>query len=515
MRRHVLVMLAVLPAVAPPAAAAEFIPGWRSDVVWDSNVLATDTGNESDFLFRNGPTLRVREPLGNLTYDVNYQLTYDAYTRFNGINEFDQFLTGESAWRATPATSFSFSNSFAYTSSLNSIFQPVGTGVNQIAVVSPNRQRITSNSGNVGMTHRFGPLWQMSVTGDNQYYNYHDPLQSDSLATTGTMQLTRSIMPRLVLGGGARVQRQEFGDVGEIPGRGTTFYQGFGVVQYNISRTLSLVGQGGPAYAVPDQPAAISVQRAPTYLRVIPSTCKSKLPDGTPVFRPTSNDNFGGCTPTQLVNVISKVPAGTVNNVPQASSAIDVPFVGEQQTLDSSLNYFGRLSLQKDWQLWHATIAYQRSASSASGIGTSTSLDVFSGELSWRPTALWDVAFSGSYSTQAAISTGRVSDYALRTECLQLTTPLPISCGATTNLFVAPVGVPVEASLGAKLNNPYDVSSYLMELRAERRISRRLAVDASFSWFQQKNNGVAILASNETIYRVVVGFTWNFDPIPM
>ena len=515
MRRHVLVMLAVLPAVALPAAAAEYIPGWRSDVVWNSNVLATQSSNESDFSFRNGPTLRVREPLGNFTYDANYQLTYDAYTRLDGINEFDHFFTGEGAWRATPTTSFFLNDDFAYTSNLNAIFQAAGTGLNQVAVVLPRSERVTTNIGSVGMTHQFGPLWQLRVTGDNEYYNYQNPFQSDSLATSGTMQLTRSITPRFVLGGGARIERQEFGDVGEIAGRSTTFYQGFAVVQYNISPTLYFVGQGGPAYAVPDQPSAISVQRAPAYLRIIPSTCTSKLPDGTPVFRPTSGDNFGGCTPTQLFNVISNQPVGTVDNVPQASSAIDVPFVGEQQTLDSSLNYFGSLSLEKDWRLWHARIAYQRSASSASAIGTSTNLDVFSGGLTWRPTALWDVTFSGSYSKQTAISTGRVSDYALGTQCLQSASSIPISCGATTNLFVAPVGVPIEASLGAKLKNAYDISSYLMELRAARRISRRLTVDGSFSWFQQQNNGAAIVASNETIYRVVFGFTWNFDPIPL
>jgi hypothetical protein len=509
MPRHALVMLALLPGVALPAAAAEFIPSWKSDVVWNSNVLGTQTGKESDFSFRNGPVLRVREPNGEFTYDVDYRLIYEAFSRLNGINEFDHYFNGESAWRATPATSFFFDDNFAYTSSLNAIFQEVGTGVNQIAVVSPTRERITTNSGRVGMTHRLGPLWQLSVTGNNLYYNYSDPLQSDSLATSGTMQLTRSVMPRLVVGGGARIQRQDFGDVGDIPGRGTTFYQGFGVVRYSISPTLSVSGQGGPAYSVPDQPAAISVQQAAAYLRIIPSTCKLKLPDGTPVFRPTSGDSFGGCRQTQFFNAINGQPVGTVDDVPQANRAIRVPFVGEQQSLNPSLNYFGSLSLEKDWRLWRASVSYQRSASSAAGIGTSTNLDVFSGEITWRPTAFWDVTVSGSYSTQTAISTGRAPQNSVTASMLEIKNP------DGTIFATAPVGIPTNASLGAAAENAYDVSSYLMEVRAERRISRRLILDASFSWFQQQNNGAAIVASNETVYRVVVGFTWNFEPIPL
>lgn len=511
MRGQVLVALALLHGAVIPAGAAEFIPGWKSEVLWNSNVLSSGSNAESDFSFTNGPSLRVREQQGEFTYDAEYRLAYEAYTRLNGINEFDQFFSGTGGWRATANTSFFASNDFAYTSNLNAIFQQSGTGVNEVSVISPTRERITVNTARAGMTHRFGRLWQLSVTGSNDYYDYSDSLQSDSLSTSGTLQLTRSVTPRLVVGGGARVQRQEFGDVADIPGRGTTFYQGFGVVQYQISPTLSLVGQGGPAYAVPDQPSAVSVQQAAYYVPVVPSTCMAKQADGRPIFRPKTGDPFGGCAQSQFLDRANGRP---VANVPFAPPTVDVPFVGEQQSLDPSLTYFGSLSLEKDWRRWHASVSYQRSASSASGIGTSTNLDLFSGAVTWRPTPHWDVTLSGSYSTQTAISTGRIPQNALANGILLTNgeiwdprTPLP--------RIVAPVGIPINASLGANADNAYDVSSYLLEMRAERRISRRLILDGSVSWFQQKNAGAAILASNETVYRVVFGFTWNFDPIPL
>ncbi len=516
MRGHVLVALALMHGASISAGAAEFIPGWKSDVVWNSNVLSSSADEESDFSFRNGPVLRIREPKGEFTYDVDYRLTYDAYTRINGINEFDQFFSGEGDWRATPDTSFALSNNFAYTSNLNAVFEQAGAGPTEVAVISPSRERVTLNTASVGMTHRFGPLWQLSVRGDNQYYDPNAELASDSLSTSGTLQLTRSVTPLLVVGGGARIQRQEFGGVVGVEGRGTTFYQGFGVVQYSFSPTLSFVGQGGPAYAVPDQPSAISVQRAAAYVRVVPSTCTSKQSDGTPVFRPRTGDPSGGCSPTQFINVANGQPFGTVDNVPPASQAIEVPFVGEQQKLESSLNYFGSLSLEKDWRRWHASLSYQRSASSTGGVGTSTNLNTFSGALTWRPTEHWDVTLSGSYSTQTAISTGRAPQNALAPGFLQRQVQATNPDGSTSIVnLAAPVGIPINASLGAKADNAYDVSSYVVEMRAKRRISRRLALDASLNWFQQENKGAAVVASNQTVYRVIFGFTWNFDPIPL
>jgi hypothetical protein len=512
MRGQVLVALALLHGAVMPAGAAEFIPGWKSEVLWNSNVLSTGTDAESDFSFTNGPSLRVREQKGEFTYDAEYRLAYEAYTRLNGINEFDQFFSGTGGWRATANTSFFASNDFAYTSNLNAIFQQSGTGVNEVSVISPTRERITVNTARAGMTHRFGPLWQLSVTGSNDYYDYSDSLQSDSLSTSGTLQLTRSVTPRLLVGGGARIQRQEFGEVADISGRGTTFYQGFGVVQYQISPTLSLVGQGGPAYAVPDQPSAVSVQQAAAYVPVVPSTCAARQADGTPIYRPKSRDPFGGCSQS----VYFRANGQPVAFVPATGATVEVPFVGEQQSLDPSLTYFGSLSLEKDWRRWHASVSYQRSASSASGIGTSTNLDLFSGEVTWRPTPHWDVTLSGSYSTQTAISTGRIPQNALATSVKSDRFVITNPNGSTSIVDgVALVGIPINASLGANADNAYDVSSYLLEMRAERRISRRLILDGSVSWFQQKNAGAAILASNETVYRVVFGFTWNFDPIPL
>jgi hypothetical protein len=511
MPRHALVMLALLPVVALPAAAAEFIPGWDVDGVGSSNVLRTAEDPESDFSIRTGPVLRLRNPRGDLTYDLNYQLKYEDFARLNGISSFDQYFYGKGSWRATPTTTFSLTDDFAYTSSLGGLFDTIGTGANQVAIVSPRRERITINTANANLTQRIGPLWQLSFDAGNQLYDYRNPDQTDSTATTGTIQLTRGVTPRLVVGGGARFQRQDFESVGQRPGSGTSFYQAFGVVQYSLSRTWSIVAQAGPAYAVPDQPPSVGSVNVLQYQTVDPRTCLAQSPTGAGLFRPTQQDPFGGCDPSRYSRTVNgqvqflnpNLPAGATD-VTGAQTTVVVPFVGDQ-SVDASLNYFGRLSIEKAWRLWRADLAYERSASNASGFGTSTSLDVLEGTLNWTPSPLWQVNFTASYSTQSSISQPRGSEVALTY----------FNAPAGFGNFSAPIGLPVAAGLGEKFDDAIDVSTYLLALYAQRRISRRLSVDGSVSWWQQQNKGQFFAATDVQVYRVVVGFSWHFDPIPL
>ncbi|MCX5737154.1 MAG: outer membrane beta-barrel protein, partial [Proteobacteria bacterium] len=190
-------MLALLPAVALPAAAAEFIPSWDVGGVWNSNVFHTPSNEESDFSVRTGPTLRLRELQGDLTYDLNYQARYEAYARLNGISgidSVDQYLSAQGAWSVTPNTTIEASNNFAYASDINSLLESNAL----TSTVVLGLQRITTNSAEATLTQRLGPLWSLSATVGNEFIGYQDPRQSNSTATTGTLQLTRGFTPRLV-----------------------------------------------------------------------------------------------------------------------------------------------------------------------------------------------------------------------------------------------------------------------------------------------------------------------------
>ena len=498
MRRHVLAMLALLPVVALPAAAAEFMPSWDANGVWDSNVFQSPSNEESDFSVRTGPTLRLREAQGDLTYDLNYQARYEAYARLNGINGIDgvdQYLYARGAWAVTPNTTIEASNNFAYATNINSLFQDNGL----VSTVVLGRQRITTNDAEASLTQRLGPLWQLTASVGNSLVDYQDARQSNTNATTGTLQLTRGFTPRLVAGAGAQYQRQEFAAVGQTPSRGTTLYQAFGVLNYSISPTWRLSARAGPAFVQPDSIAVGDVS-LPSYLAVDPRTCPTRA-DGTPVFIPFAQSAADLCSQSLFRTAQGRV----VGALAPSATFSDVPFVGEQN-VGSSLNYFGTLSIAKDWRLWRASLAYSRSASNSSGLNGSTVLDQFSGTVTWTPSQLWRLTFNAIYSTQAALNQLPQSEVALRSgQTVQLVGGVPAQ---------AIFGIPFEVDTGKSLTNAVDLTTVYFTLGGSRSISRRLSINAGASYWQQQTGGALQKTRSQTV-QGSIGFTWNFDPIPL
>jgi hypothetical protein len=495
MARHALVMFVLLQVAGFPAGAAEFISNWDVEGVWNSNVLRDVTDEESSFSVRTGPTLGVRETQGDFVYDVSYQVFYEAFAQLDGLNSFDQFASASGAWTITPATTIAASDNFAYVSGFSDVFETTGN----IATVTAGRTRIITNNANASLTHRFGALWELSSSVGNQLYDYRDPTQSDTTSTSGVLQLTRGITRRLVAGVGVQYQRQEFSAVPQNPANGTTFYQGFGVVNYSFSPTWRISVQAGPALAQPDSISVDSVSLL-SYFAVDPRTCPTNAA-GTPVLLQFPQSDADLCE-RSLFRTAQGTPVAALA---PTTTRIDVPFVGDQE-IGRSLNYFGRINIQKEWRTWRASLGYSRSASNSSGLSTSTALDQFRGDLTWTPSPLWNLAFQAVYSKQTSVSDVRQREVALLTE-----SNTQILGGVPATAFF---GVPFEVDTGATIANAVDVDTMYFELSGVRRISRRFSIDGAASYWQQDTSGVL----NETrtqVIRVDIGFTWNFDAIPL
>jgi uncharacterized protein (PEP-CTERM system associated) len=246
MPRLALVIVAVLLLVVVPARAAEFLPSWDLEGQWSSNVFKVAEDEQSDFSVRTGPKLRVREAQGDLTYDAYYQFLYEAYADIEGLNDIedsDQYFSGQGSWRATPTTTITASNLFAYTTSIDSLFDAAG---GLVSTVTFGRERVTTNNAQASIVHDLSPRWQLEASASNRLFHYQDQRQSDTTSTTGTLQLTRALTPRLIVGGGAQYQRQEFAAVTDLPRRGTTVYQAFGVVDYRITPSIRALVRSAP-----------------------------------------------------------------------------------------------------------------------------------------------------------------------------------------------------------------------------------------------------------------------------
>jgi hypothetical protein len=519
-----------LAAAAWPAGAAEFIPGWKLDPTWSSNVFRTTDEDqfgepipkEDDFSLRTGPDLRLREAQGDLTYDLKYQLRYEEYVRLNGISEFDHYVSARGDWNVSDRTTFSIANDFSDSASLNGLFQLDPTTAESI--VRADRQRIVTNSAYTSTRHRLGPLWELTISGDHQLYDYESDDATDSTSFSGNVQLTRGLTPRLVAGFGGTVQRQQF-EQGDVSGEdsGTTFFQASGILNYQFSRTLRLFASAGPALSVPDEIDPTDVE----VFEIQPfdiNTCPVDS-DGTRVIPIGQAERF--LIRGDQCRARVGIPGNLINPAFPASAVFE-PALGQEQTriaipnngdlgVENTLTYFARIGLEKQWRQMRGTLGYSRSASSGSGIGTSTLIDTFNAQLIYTPSPRWTFSVQAVASLQSAGAEANQQLVAVNAGLVDGVVVVGNVPGLGTVVATAdgvPLPVPFELRAGEKIDNPIDIMTYRVELRADRRITRNLTANASATWYEQTNSGQ--LQDNRRVeYRAVLGLTWNFDAIPL
>jgi hypothetical protein len=59
-----------------------------------------------------------------------------------------------------------------------------------------------------------------------------------------------------------------------------------------------------------------------------------------------------------------------------------------------------------------------------------------------------------------------------------------------------------------------DLTTIYFTLGGSRRISRRLSINGGASYWQQDAGG-ALQNTQSQVIQVSIGFTWNFEPIPL
>jgi hypothetical protein len=280
---------------------------------------------------------------------------------------------------------------------------------------------------------------------------------------------------------------------------------------------MRLTASAGPALTMPDDQKVDDLQvfsHQPWDINTCP-----KLPDGTPYIPLAQAAGFqvrgAQCQPL-IVRALVPGPGNTLqlkNFIPTFNSEqIPVPFVGDTG-VQNSITYFARLQIDKSWNQWHALLSYSRSAENGSGLGTSTLVDSLIGQVTYQPTQDWTFTLNAFGTMQSAISEVRAQRVAVR-PVQQLTQLQSLPNGQDVIEAVVTVPVPFQVVSGDKIDNPIDVKTYRVELRADRRIRRNLTAMASGSWYEQTNSGRAA-SNSRTEYRVVLGFTWTFDPIPL
>jgi len=507
--RLVLASALVLACAAARARAVELELGWTGRVGWDSNVFRTSDHEESDFTGATGPDVRIRERTRAFDLGVQYRMFYEEFAQERGLGNFEHYLTTDGTWRATARDTFTFDQSFTQTDSLIQLAETGVTGLAGGQLVA-NRETIQRNSAGVGYTRQLSPLWELAVNADNINYWYEEPARSDSRSTSGSADVTHLLTPRQRVGGGVAFTRQDFEDTSFTNGSGTSFAQVYGLWTWEVSETLSFATSAGPRLAIPDDlEDTAPAQSVPLLgvgnglgLAVNPATC--------PAFRPG------------LVRFDSRTcgPVGGPLVLVRGTSVRmrDFDFLVSRDQPGENLGFFGRLSLSKRWDQVTTTLSYERSASTASGLATSTDLDVVSLRTDWRPRRRWRVTGIASWERQVSASEIPLN------ELLLSTTPVTLYVDAQGRLVEAPVAggqtiAGAAQTVGLRtselVDNAIDIQSTRLELRLQHDITPRISLGGFAFWWREESKGDFQSDDVITGGRVELSLTWRFAPIDL
>jgi hypothetical protein len=116
------------------------------------------------------------------------------------------------------------------------------------------------------------------------------------------------------------------------------------------------------------------------------------------------------------------------------------------------------------------------------------------------------LTFNAIYSTQAALNEVPQREVALlAAQDFQLIGGVPA---------VTTFGIPFEVDTGKAITNAVDLTTLYFTLSGSRRISRRLSINGGASYWHQETGG-ALQSAQTQFIQVSIGFTWNFEPIPL
>jgi hypothetical protein len=185
---------------------------------------------------------------------------------------------------------------------------------------------------------------------------------------------------------------------------------------------------------------------------------------------------------------------------------------------DSEVTYFARAALIKDWERWHAELAYERSNDDSGSFGASSVQDSLELSLRWEPTPLWTVSLVSAYTM-----IDQASDIAVPSFLVVANEPVPPGID-NFNQIATVQRLVVDTSDNAL---SYDTAS--VSLTANRRLTARSSLFAALYWYRQKQvvelpKGTSFIpgvsSDGETISRwktltLWFGIDWHFDTIKL
>ncbi len=502
--RLVVALLLFVAAGPVSARGMELVLGWQGSTRWDSNVLRSSENEEADFSILTGPTLELRKPEGHLTGELRWQSLWRGFLETSDANGFDHSGDLGVRWQADARSRFELDNQFSQTDSVTSLLDSADAGLAGAGrSVEAGTELILQNNVRGAFSRRLSPRMTLEASVANSLVEFEDETNSDSRSTRGALQLTRALNERIVAGIGTAFTRQDFQDTIFQEGSGASIAEVFGVFNYQISPTLSMSLNLGPALNQPDDIDAI--RRVPE----VP-TLGSFLVDAASC----PNSVFGsGCSPAIAQNLTT----GDTGNLPIATGSVPIveaAFLDGAPEVDDTLTLFGAFSLVKRWERSSAQIRLQRRTSASSGNGASTDLTLANVVFNWQPARRWSLTAVAAWALQTSASEFPITELVVAPGTVFVDANGRLVDDASQAAFRAD-GAAIASSVRTigSSDSAFEQTIYKLQFRAIRRISQRLAVNARASFLRSEQSGDLQSDTTRDIYRLDIGLRWEFDPI--
>ena len=389
------------------ASATDLTLGLGAFVDYDTNVFRTTENEEDDVLFKLLPSIKIHEDRGQ---DFNYHARYRMPVEFSvnnsqELNDIDHFGDVGVSYHPTDRIEIFLRDDVRSQRSI--LRTDIALDVNDVPIVSQNRDRIITNDLRLGGSYIMSPrLTAFGSVGHRLFETSRDDRQDNwSANALGNVQYALSARNRV--GVGAQYLHQDFEQSTIVPGSTSDSVNVFASWEWRITETLALELRAGPAVVVIDEelPGSQTITQAVPSAVVTPSTGAndgvvrvSSLPtcpvvSGVPVLQ--------GCALVDLAVTDAEFAALTtgVASMPTTLSTLGSP------TSDTSVDVFAEAGITKRWTEYFNTGArYSRSQGTASGVGGSVIRDTVTVSADWTPFERVRLVVRGDWVRRESVS---------------------------------------------------------------------------------------------------------------
>jgi len=506
--------LLLLPA---QARAQQLDYGVRSGVAWSSNVFGTAEDTQlngveedpiDDYSLRLSPFAAVSDPDGDVTWSLRYQPTYEHYLHETDLDGFDQNAGGSVGWRFADRWTLRVNENFALYQSPVRFNESTGNAANPVILRVENSE-IRSNQASAVLEYGLTRRDSLALITNYNFTTYSEGNGNDRNTPSAALFYQHILSERT--SAGARfswIQQSITRQSGQDDT--TQFYNLAGTLGHAFSPTFRLEASAGPTF-IDTTPAdefapsvfGFRVQTDTTGQASLPLAIDADTCELDPVLgERVASLTFG--SPCEPVGVLSNALAKQTRKVPTidaSGNALSTSGSGE-----TDLTYFARLALIKDWETWHATLAYERANSDTATFGSSSVADSLETQLSWTPLRLWTFGLTAGISLQE-----NTTDSVVPQQFVVANVPTPPG----SVLGNPPAIAEIQSIIAEERSDAEKYRTESVSFSATRKLTEHSSAFAALYWYTQRQeldfpDDDVTRWNNLTLW---IGLDWKFDPI--